>query len=808
MDKKRNVDDILSEIKQRKSRERGQDTIPPRSSARATASEQTTYTERRPLESRPARPAEPAPKPESAYIEKPAHRTDKPGNFNFELDEKALEQKWDQETKNKPGASAGRAEPKPEDSQERRSPLDYEGHVRPLTDRAKIRSNRYEHMASRPHPKILGIKPDDAKDVDATQEHTRTLPKSLRGTLTHGTGREIRLEDIRNIDFEAISNGTGEAIYEDDDFADDLPASTSTNSTEYKSEDDRRDVSRDIAKTKLWLFIRAAATAILTAILFYYTLCGAYPALPMPKALFPENSTMSNYLIFMTALTGLVAIVGSATVGGGIANLFKMRANSDTLASLAILASLGQGIAAITHPDQFSPEKLSLYCCVASLSMLFNAVAKLSMIGRIQMNFRMLSTSSQKNALLSIQSDQMCHSLIRETSRRRPTITYSARAGFFDDFLALSFSDKYDVGVNRSVAPVCLIGAVAVAFSTFFLTESLYGSISAFTATLCVCATLSTSFIETIPLSKLAKKLTPMGGMVSGNKAVEDFCDTRAVILSEKDLFPRGHVSLHGIKAFSRSRIDEAILDAASVICALNGTLSPLFLDMIGGNKKLLRKVDNIVFENGMGVSAWVDQRRVLIGNRLLMQNHGIELPRDKYEQGLLPNVQGSPLYLSNSGDVSARFLVSYMIDEELAFQLDALASRRKQMFVYATDANITPHKIWEIYGYPEDLIEVLPTEMHTAYRELSAPRDKAVAEIVYNGKAPAMIASIIACINARSSILSATIVQMVQIVLGYGFVAFMAFMGYIGALNIYQLCFYQLFWFMMIFAIQQTRQS
>ena len=810
MDKKRNVDDILSEIKQRKSRERGQDISPPRRPATSGAripgqSPLPGYAERKRPEPQPEQPkpaSQAEPQVESAVAERASHRTDKPGEFDFVLDEKALEQKWEKETQAKP-----QPEPeKQEAQQESRGPLDYEGYVRPLTDRAKIR-NRYEKLASRPRQQTLGIKPEEAKNIEATLEHARVLPKPLQGTLTHGTGREIRLEDIRKIDFEALSDGMGGGFYEDDESIDDLPAASVKDFGEYNSIDDRRDVSRDIAKTKLWLFIRTAATALLTAILFYYTLCGAYPALPMPPVLFPEGDTLRNYLIFMTSVTGLVAIVGSATVGGGIANLFKMRANSDTLASFAILASLGQGIAAISNADDFAPERLSLYCCVAAIAMLFNAIAKLSMIGRIQMNFRVISTSAQKSALLAIDSDQICHSLIREASRRRPTITYGARAGFFNDFLALSFSDKYDVGVNRSVAPVCLLGALMVAFSTFFLTESLYGAVSAFTAILCVCATFSTSFIETIPLYKLAVKLTPMGGMVSGNKAVEDFCDTRAVILNEKDLFPRGHVSLQGVKAFSRNRIDEAILDAASVICALNGTLSPLFLDMIGGNKKLLRKVDNIVFENGMGVSAWVDQRRVLIGNRLLMQNHGIELPRDKYEQGLMPNVQGDALYLSNSGEVSARFLVSYIIDEELAIQLDALATRRKQLFVYATDANITPHKIWELYGYPEDLIQVLPTEMHAIYRELSAPRDNAVAEIVYNGKAPAMIASIIACINARASILSATVVQMVQIVLGYGFVAFMAFMGYIGALNIFQLCFYQLFWFAMIFIIQQTRQ-
>ena len=101
----------------------------------------------------------------------------------------------------------------------------------------------------------------------------------------------------------------------------------------------------------------------------------------------------------------------------------------------------------------------------------------------------------------------------------------------------------------------------------------------------------------------------------------------------------------------------------------------------------------------------------------------------------------------------------------------------------------------------------MLPAERHTQYRRMSEPRENAIAEIVYTGRASTLVAAIVACINARSSILSATMVQLIQIVLGYGLVAFMAFMGAIGSLTIIQLCVYQLFWFLAIFIIQKAKQ-
>ena len=83
--------------------------------------------------------------------------------------------------------------------------------------------------------------------------------------------------------------------------------------------------------------------------------------------------------------------------------------------------------------------------------------------------------------------------------------------------------------------------------------------------------------------------------------------------------------SLHGIKTFDQKRIDEAMVDAASIVCKSDCVLSYIFTQMIGGNEKILKKADSIVYEDSMGISAWVDGKRVLIGNRELMMNHNIE---------------------------------------------------------------------------------------------------------------------------------------------------------------------------------------
>jgi cation transport ATPase len=794
-EQKYNYEDILSEIKSRKLREKT-GMAAPVEAAPEPEPRLEPKPEPAPVPQAEQPTPEPKPKPQPVTRHEPKMRRSVE-DFEFRMPE------------------LGGEKPK--------NPLDYNGDAPDISERAKVRGGLRGTLAQQATSvedvKIFGEKtlsdpPQTAGEISVVPDpaefgSTRVLPDMTVMREQPRTAVKPRSELAKQSRLNKFALGPEDDYYFDPgDKADDIPEGSVIDYSEYNSISDRRDVQRDIAKVKLWLFIRAALTLVLTGALLVISLAGKYP-IPLPKLMFPEFAeTVRTYFIVATALTILVAVVNSSAVGGGLMALFKMHANSDTLAACAILAAVGQGVAIVADPTAVNPTELSFYFAVAALAMLFNALGKLTMISRILTNFRLLATKEPKKAVVAAESDEFCREFFKDLLRK-PVIAHAVKAEFFTDFLGLSYSDKYDVGVNRAVAPVCLAGGLAVCGLTFLLTGNSLSALSAFTAILCVCATLSSTFIENIPLARLTKKLAPEGGMVSGCKAVEDFCDAKAVVLTDTDLFPKGHVKLQGIKAFSQSRLDEAITDAASVLCAMDGTLGPVFLEMIGGNKKLLKKVDNIVLENAMGVSAWVDSRRVLVGNRRLMQNHGITLPPEALQAARL-STESEPLFVSNSGEASAMFTVSYHADDSLAAELDTLVRKGSLLIVNTSDANVTAEKIEELYGYPIELLRILPSDWHTRYKEeIAAPRDKAVAKVVYAGnKAVTMVKAIIACAAARSSILAATVIQLIQIVLGYSIITFMAFMGSISSINIELFCVYQLFWFIAISIIQQLRQS
>ena len=65
------------------------------------------------------------------------------------------------------------------------------------------------------------------------------------------------------------------------------------------------------------------------------------------------------------------------------------------------------------------------------------------------------------------------------------------------------------------------------------------------------------------------------------------------------------------------------------------------------------------MYEDGMGLSAWVDGKRVLIGNSALMRHHEIYTLFCRL-RGEIPRWRPELIYLSNSGELTAMFVVSY----------------------------------------------------------------------------------------------------------------------------------------------------
>lgn len=599
----------------------------------------------------------------------------------------------------------------------------------------------------------------------------------------------------RQDDFFEMDQFATREMLDQDPYLDDL----------YASLEDYEEAKKEIQSDRIGWGIKVTLTGIL-AILSIYLAFSLQPLalaeklgvpnglLFLPPFMLPEQD-MRIFLIVNVGVCVLAGIFCSQALSSGIGSLCCMRANCDSPAGLAFLGVLIQGILLIIFPETLSENpSISLYFPVAVLILFFCASGHRMQAARIERNFNRMTSDQAKFSLTQIQNRDFAREFSRGLGPDVDRVAYSAQSGFFSGFSAQSHSSDYSENFSRLVSPICFIGAVLVGVLTYVLAKEPVTAVTAATAILCICAPFSSTILPNLMLSKMAKKLTQQGAVLTGYNAAEELSETGAVVISDRDLFPEDNVMLHGMKVFAEKRIDEAILDAASVVLSCNGVLSGVFLNMIGGNRQMLKQVDNLTYEDSMGISAWVNGKRVLIGNSQLMHHHKIECPSRDFESRY--NRDGRQiLYLSNSGELTAMFVVSYNPDEDTEEILNSFERHGVCVSVYTNDPNITRELISLTYGVKKSSVRILPASIHSEYKLLVKEKERIPAKGIHSGGLRGIKMLIKSACAVRRSVTRSTIIQLIGIIVGYGLIAFMAFSGSLSSAPFQTLILYHLGW-------------
>ncbi len=206
------------------------------------------------------------------------------------------------------------------------------------------------------------------------------------------------------------------------------------------------------------------------------------------------------------------------------------------------------------------------------------------------------------------------------------------------------------------------------------------------------------------------------------------------------------------------------------------GPLSSVFRRVIENKVELLQEVDTLVYEQDMGLSGWVSGRRVLVGSRRLLENHGVDVPSRDYE-GRYAKDGRKLVYLSIGGELSAMFVISYVGDEGMARALHGLTKRGITLLVRTCDPNVTEELICSVYELDPYYVEVLGATAGRSYSNLvkgCEPESEAV--LASNGRLEGMADSLARCSRLRTGAVLAVVLQVVGGVLGLVLGIYLAF--------------------------------
>ncbi len=562
---------------------------------------------------------------------------------------------------------------------------------------------------------------------------------------------------------------------------------------EYDQPSDARDVKDDIRAIKKSLTTRMVITGICSVILLYLSLANLYP-IPLLNAICPEVD-MKVFLLVNLMITVISALASNVVIGNGLLSFFKFKADYDAPAALCTLAVIAHGVALAMNSDSVHTGESGFYFFIASMSLFANSIGKRLMISRIDKNFAVASSKRDLQGEYIIDNSDLAQRLARGQGFAEPSVAYSVPIGFPEQFLKLSYSEEYTENLSRYISHFFALAAVILAVvCRLFFDSSSIEALTIFCVVLCMASPLTPTIVGNLPLLRASKSLAPKGAFISGYDAVEAFEEMNCVTVKANELYPKGAVELHGIKPLAQSRIDEAILDAVSVSCRINGLLSEALLNMIGGNKSILLPVDEVSYQNAAGISATVNGKHVLIGRRSLMEKYEIPMPPADYEKKFTKGGK-KVLFVANSGAVTAMLIVSYRPGKKAAAWINALGRKEMGLIVYTNNPNITAKKISADFHYPDEFIRVMPADLHDEYAALTAYRERDKAYIVSPVGSEARLHALAVIHSVKQSIVIGTVLQMAGLILGYALTAFLAFSGAISTLGFGQLAVYQLFW-------------
>ncbi len=448
-------------------------------------------------------------------------------------------------------------------------------------------------------------------------------------------------------------------------------------------------------------------------------------------------------------LLGLLMVLNHRIITHGFSALFHLDPDADTAIALAPTVAFLQTVALLFNPNYVTASPMAMLPAAAGMILLFGGWGRLVRTCRMQENFRFMATRGDKYAAHMISDNEVARTIGRSwIALEDPEVLYFKKVGFLTRFLYHSCDENTLPWVYRWL-PLMGAGVGLITALLYWLiapAATWLSALTVFTSLLCLVTPVAALMIDNLPLRRAAKRALAGGSMIASWTAAHEFGRPSAMMVDALDLFPKNSVMLHGIKTFSSTRIDSAILDAASVTVQAGGPLSNVFLRVIEGKTDILQEVDTLVYEQEMGLSGWVDGRRVLVGNRRLLENHGVEVPSYDYESKY---VRGGRklVYLSVGGELSAMFVISYIPDPDIKAALQEMCRVGVTVLVRTCDPNITEQVVREAFDLDPYSVEVMTAApARTAEQLVEGCDEEQDALLASNGQVKGMAVAVTAC--------------------------------------------------------------
>lgn len=554
------------------------------------------------------------------------------------------------------------------------------------------------------------------------------------------------------------------------------------------------------------LTLRCVLAGILAVVLLHLGLT-AERLLPPLSVLDPDAAPAAfyaaNLLLFAASL-----FVGYPVLRDGLAGL-RGRPSADTMPALAAVAALLQAVVAMLNANAYrSTEGIGLLTGMAALGLFLALVGNRVMLSAVQGGYALAAEGGELRGAYRTRDKDLIRALARDLEQKDPWVLLSRPVQTAsDDFVEQSLSERASERRARKVACVLLAAAVLSGVAFLLFGGGINCAVAAAAAVLCMGAPLSSVLVPGLAALRLQRAAAAVGAVVPGWAAIEELGGIDTIELDADDLFTADSVTLEDIRIFKGGRIDRAILYAASVLNESCDTLRGLFRQIIEDRTDILFPVKDLEQHTGLGFSAWCDNNRILIGTRRYMEQEGVTLPEQDYEDSHSKNGELQILYLAVSGNLHAMFVLRYVGGRNVARSLASLQKENIRLLVTSKDPSLTARHITEAYHLPEGMVTVLDGEQCQAIEAADAAPAKPKCCLYHHRGFASLTGGLQAADQAQNAETSATTVQLVSVCFSVFIAVLLTYAGSIWQLSIATVLMYQAAWSALSIAVCALKQ-
>lgn len=528
-------------------------------------------------------------------------------------------------------------------------------------------------------------------------------------------------------------------------------------------------ILNDILQVKSNLFLRLCVLLFTGIFSLLITVANDFE-LPLIKTF--DRSISPSAFLFTNTILGLIALGVSYTVmTAGIKNMINRKPDCDSIAAIGIFVTVITGIINLFEPESVRDGYYHVYISAAIMGLVFNTLGKMMIVQRTEKNFRYVAGEFDRYAVKRV-SDENAANFAKGTEADPAVMTAMEKTEFVSDFVKHSYSPDISDEFARKVSPIILIAGAVVALLSFIFdknasaaVDKIFVALAAFSGVVTMCSSVSLMLAVNVPMNRGANKFLQYSSVMLGYSAVDEYADANSMLVEAEQLFPKDSVDLVNLKLLSANSLEECILMAASLTCQAGSVLKNAFYRILKGKTEMLYPVESYIYEDGLGLSGWIDNKRVLLGTRKLMENHSIDgIPPLTKEQEY--GGDNTVLYLSVSGVVSTMFVVRIQPSISVTKWLQELESEGIVAVIRSVDGFISEEFISDLFGLESGSVKLLPFRFHNEYEKETEYTDKVSSSMLCSGHFTSFAMLMVGAKRIKSAAYFGVAIQMGAIVL------------------------------------------